>query len=363
MSTGALEGQGAVPGNDVDKDALVAAEGNPAEVTNPPPSGDDADADDLALAEIRKAAEAEGPGQDGSQGEGKTQNDPPAGTKQPEQGEGQQPQGGKPKAVPIERFEQVYNDRKRLQDEVARLAGENIALKSQTAPAQPTVNPKIADLDAQIASLAKKFDDGEITYSELKRQEREIDAQILAIREEDLVARAAQRTSQPAPQPVNDLTFQRETKRLEAEYEPYLDLIPDAYFDGFVSDVRAKLAAEGITEIRANSEELLLLRERIGQAAKAEAAFWSQKSGKPVPTGGQTQPTQAQPARPAAQPSPEQRLAKLAMQSEMPPNLGSLNRTGGVDDAPTEAAIEAMSDEEIAMLSPNMRNKLLGITP
>ncbi len=358
MSTGMLEGHGNGSAVEVDADKLAVAGADAAQVTSPAPV-EELDVDDLHLAELRKAADAEGPGSTAVQTEEGTQAAPDAGA-QPDQ-QDQQPRGERPKHVPIERFQQVYRSAKDLEAANARLIGENLALKSQAPAAQPTVHPQIAALDQQITALAQKFDEGLMTYAEMKSQERGLQAQIDTIREDNIVARAAQR-SQPAAQPaVADLTFQRETQRLEQAYEPYLALIPDTYFDSFVADVRTQLAAEGITEIAPNSEALLLFRERLGQQAQAEAAMWAAKSNKPVPKAGgqQVQPT---PARviPGNQPTVEQRRAKLEMQSDMPPNLGGLLRSGGVEDAPSEASIETMSDDEIAALPASMRNKLLG---
>ncbi len=364
MSTGFLEGHGNGPGTeDVDKDKLVTASADPAPAQPSAPNPDDADVDDLALIALRQAVEAEESGSGAAPIEGQTQADADAGGQPPveqEKNPDGTPKPGKPKMVPIERFQQVYTEKRDLQAEVARLAGENLALKSQAPPTQPTINPQIADLNQQITALAQKFDDGLMTYSELKQQEQALQVQIDRIREDEIVAKASQRV-QPAPAPaVADLTFQRETQRIEAAYEPFMELIPDAYLDGFVATVRSELAAQGITVIKPNSEELLLFREMCGQRAQQQAQHWSNLSGKAIPKpNGQPAPKPTT----GNQPTVEQRRAKLEMQSDFPPNLANLNRSGGVDDAPTEATIEGMSDEEIAALPTTMRHKLMGVTP
>lgn len=358
MSTGMLEGQGNGPTVE-DQDKLVVG-ADAAPVASPQPS-DDRDVDDLMLEQLRAAADAEEPGQGAGGTEGQAQADTNAGTPPAQQDQDAQGQPqGKPKAVPIERFQQVYRTAKDLEAENARLVGENLALKSRTQPAGPTVDPRSSELDQQIVALAQKFDDGLITAAEWKQQERSLQAQIDQIKEDAIAARVAQRSQPPAP--AADLTFNRESQRIESAYEPFMELIPDAYLDSFVATVRAELAAEGIRQIRPNSEELLLFRERCGQKAEAEADMWSRMSNKPVPRKGQPQQTQ-QRAPAGNQPTPEQRMKKLQMQTEMAPNLGQLNRTGGVEDAPSDLAIESMSDEEIAALTPAIKNRLLGITP
>lgn len=259
------------------------------------------------------------------------------------------------------RFDEVLDRAKKGERAAAELAAENIRLKQQLEQhTGPAVNPELGALDAQIDELAQKFDDGTITYKDMKAQERVIQSRRDQIREQEIVNRATARAVETAPKAPNgnDGWLDDQTQQVQQNYGAYIDAIPLHMWDSTVEHVRASLIASGV-KLDGSAKATATIRQKIGEYAKQEHHFFARASGiEPVKPSGQQQ---ARPT-PGNQPTPEQRRAKLALQADMAPDLSTMQRGTGSDQMLTEAQIEEMDEEAIAALPAATRNRLLGLS-
>jgi hypothetical protein len=333
---------------------IVESAAQPAAPAQPEPT----DVDDIELRDAKAAAQAEEAGKAGTGEDGK-----PAAAPAAQPGVQEQPRGTEPPApimIPKARLDEEIGKRTNLEHEVARLNGQLEATKAfvqkpAPAPAQPaapqkTADERLAEVHAKVDALAAKFDAGELTYAQMKQQERTLASEEQSIREEQLLSRVKPQQPAAAGDP---LYLDRLTADLEANH-PYLAAITSEIdFNWLVSRAKEELAAENVPlkgdmgnyRVR---ERVAILSDRFGEVL----------TGKKIALPGAAQPSNGQPSADA-----QARAAKLNLATDLPPNLASM--TGASQPgAPTDRAIESMSDDEIAALPKAVRDKMiLGATP
>lgn len=257
------------------------------------------------------------------------------------------------------RFDEVLDRAKKGEANFAASQARVLELEQQLAKhTGPAVNPEIGALDAQIDELAAKFDNGEITYREMKSQERALQGRRDQIREQDIVNRASARALEAVPKAPagNDGWLAEQTANVQQQYGAYIDAIPLHMFASTVDHVKASLLAEGV-KLDGSERATAILRQRIGEYAKQEHEFFARASGTaPIKPNGQ-QPQQR--PTPGNLPTPEQRRAKLELQGRMEPDISSMQRGTGSDTMLTEAQIEEMDEEAIAALPAAIRQRFL----
>lgn len=352
------------------------------------------DPDDIELQEALEAAKAEeaaakGEQQDDDQPDAESakpdaeqasqnQNDPNAA--KAAEGEDDKPPGI---MIPKQRFDQVNNEKAELSQQNAYLQGQIEAYKAGIGqpqpgqpgakPAEPTAQDRLIDIHMKQDELSAKFDEGEITFAELTKQNRALSDQESAIREEILVAKVRPTESQPAAaQSDGDLYLDQKTIELEESY-PLINVIAtDTFkpqFDALVTMARTELEAETGGPLPNSDRGKYALRQRVAEMCQdhgpvyLKRAGWTdeqiaQASGKPV---AQPQPS-SDPSQPQLSPESKARQAKLELAGEMPPNVASMNGNAGGSEM-TDTQIANLDDEEISALPASTRNKLLGIQP
>ena len=324
------------------------------------------DADALELIEARREAEAEQAGTEGQSEPGK-QPDKDAGQKQaapavkPEGANAEKPA---PVMIPKERLDEVLRRASELERTAAYLQGQLEATRSlaqpqgQPAPQQrqPTPEEALAQVHSHQDELATKFDNGEISFAELQKQQRTLVNQEQQLREQQLMARIQPQQTQPAAAQGDGMYLKTLTKQLEDQH-PYLHEMTDAQINWLAELVKQEMSEQGF-QFRNDDDSRYQLRKQVAQRSDQ---LGPGLTGKQLQLSGQGQPPAPGPSATAAA-----RAAKLNMQGGMPPDLTSIPNQGGGAGTPGELSdteIENMSDEEILAAMPaSVRNKMLGIT-
>lgn len=195
----------------------------------------------------------------------------------------------------------------------------------------------IADIDQEIDALAKQFDDGTITYTKLKQQERELENKKFEIRREQL-----------KPEPVKvvapeDLTLQERTAQLNVDYPILLELTADD-LQPLVPLAYAQAKREGKPIRGGTPQGDLDLRTRV---AKLATLHFGKGTAAPASTTQSPQPTTG--AKPSLSATAQAREKAGERAAEHPPNVADLGRTGGAGE-PTAAELlsklDSMTEDE-----------------
>jgi hypothetical protein len=367
-------------------DPALAAQAGAAETQDPTLA--DIDEEDLkaaiAAAEAEKAAGGAAEGATPDPGAALTAQPKPAG--QPDQATSG---GDKPAdhvTIPKARFDEVAKQR---DDEranaaywrgVAEARGQQGQRTPQGDPAKPggtaqgqppAAEARLAEIQTKQDALAQKFDNGEITYSDLVKESRALNTAEQTIREEMLLAKV-----KPADARARDdgdgLYMDRLTVELETQH-PWCQVFnelkgpeADAAWEFVAKQAQLNMNAAGIdTSTQLGKYELrkeaAKLADKFGPALIGELAKASnitipgQQSGQPSGQGGQQQ-------KPPLSPLAKARAEKLATAADAPPNLSSMNgNAGDPSGLPTDASIEGMDDDAIGNLPDATRNRLLGL--
>jgi hypothetical protein len=275
--------------------------------------------------------------------------------------------------IPKPRFDEVNNKLRDAELENARLRGRleaatPLAPATPAAAPQPTPQDRTLAINAQIDTLAKQFDDGEITLTQYKQQERSFEAQLQAIREEALLAKVPKQ-QQPAAGD-DSLYVHQQTQQVVTEH-PWVSVFEQVGTDADWALVRERAQAdmkERNVDLSNRAAADLELRKTMGRMmddlGPVLVATRAQKQGIVLPNGQpQAQATPAAtPQKPPLSPAAQARAEKLDLAGNAPPNLAALS--GGTDDGgmPSAAAIEMMSDEDIAALPRGVQEKILGLS-
>lgn len=246
--------------------------------------------------------------------------------------------------------------RKRNQELLAnqlRLEGELKALRElATKPAAAEESSAPVDplevISAQRISLAEQADNGDISFSEMRKQDLALEKQARDIEYQRLVA------SQPkAAAPESDLYLEKATAQLAVDY-PILNELSEADLAPFEKLAYAQAAREG-NPIQSGALGTLDLRTRMAQlAAKMYSVPAAVTDG--VKEGKSVDQVKA-----------DALAAKVALQNDMPPNAHDIGK-GNTELGMTEAELtKRLSDptltyEEsaklLATISPATRAKL-----
>lgn len=275
--------------------------------------------------------------------------------------------------IPKPRLDQALSEAERLRQENAYLKGRvdaqaAAAPAAPAAPAQPQQTPEqaLAAIDAATDDLAKRFDDGEITMAEFKREERKLTSQAIAIREQ---------SRPPAPAPVqqvadDDLYLEAETAKMEkahpwtftidqlgeAEAKPIWRFIEERAVQNLVEKgINPRAGKIGAWHLR---NEMAELTDELGPVLAGPRA---QAKGIQLPTVGAPPATQqpAQQQRPGLSPQAQARAAGLAKLASAPPDISTLHGHGGnVGGLPTDGALEAMSEADYDALPKATRDRI-----
>lgn len=382
------------PKPDNDENTNIAAEGQ----QQPPAPGDEGaegkglnftvpqpeDVDDIELEELRKAAKAEEAGEaegdkpgDVKPGEtqtGKTATPKPAPTEGDQNQQGQKPA---PVMIPKERLDEALGKTREAETAAAYWRG---VAEARAQPAQPgqagqagqqqqqqqaTPEDRLAILHSEQDKLAKQFDEGEITYSQLTAKQRDLNNQEQTIREEIVLSKV--KPAAPA-QASDPLYLETLTAQLE-EKHPWTAVLSEfaeksgsnAEWDYLKTKAIDNLTQKGIDPRAGEMGRYELRREMAELCDQLGPALVGDKArALGIATPGQAKaPGQQQQQQPTA----EQREAALKKGEKAPPNLRSM---GGSPDAgdgtPTESRLEEMSEDEIGNMPDSVRRKILGIT-
>lgn len=276
-----------------------------------------------------------------------------------------------PDLIPKPRFDEVNSRVEKLATENAYLKGQ---LDARTAPpaaqtqqAQPTPEQHLQAIASASDNLAKRFDDGEITMAEYKREERTLQSQENALRD--------QMRAPPQPAASNDtgneLYLETLTAQLETQH-PWVAVFDQvgspADWDYLKAAARQNLTERGVDVGKKSALATYELRKEVSRLADelgpSLVAAKAQKAGIQLP-GSQTSTTQtpqAQQPKPLSQQA-QARQAALTKAANAPPDITALNGyTGTEGGMPTDDQIANMSEEDIARLPQAVRNKAMGIT-
>lgn len=363
-------------GNDTTLPAPIDAQPPAAPAAEPAPAP--VDVDDIELQEALAAVKAE----ETSSAQPQQPETPAPAAPQPAAPQAQQPAGEQPAApmIPKARFDEVNSRAAKAAEEAAYWRGVAEArAQAQTAPqggqpapaapAPPTPEQRLADIATATEALAKRFDDGEITMTDFKREERKLADQEQAIREEILLKKV-----QPAAPAQNggdqELYLETLTAQLETQH-PWVGVFDQV---GTQSDwaflknraienlvergIDPSKGAVGKYELR---KEMAQLADAYGPALVGDRAR-AKGIALPNAQASQAQQPSPQPQRPALSPQAQARAAALEKAAGAPPDITALNgHSGDSGGIPSEASLEAMSDEAITALPKAVRDKLMGI--
>jgi hypothetical protein len=281
--------------------------------------------------------------------------------------------------IPKGRFDEALSQRDRAAQEAAYWRGRAEAngqsgtpqggSPGAPQPQQPTADQRLAAIQTQQDALAVKFDNGEITYSDLVREQRTLTNQEQAIREEILLAKVRPAESQAKPG-GDDLYLQTATDQIEQAH-PWcgvfneLGAAADAAWNFVAAQATDNLIARGIDPTAGPRGRLELRKEAAQLADKLGPTLigvMAKAKGIAVP-GQQPTPQGTQPPKAPLSPIAQARQAKLATAANAPPNLNAMNGSNGDPSGlPSEAAIEAMGEDAIGDMPEAQRRRLLGLT-
>lgn len=255
----------------------------------------------------------------------------------------------KPRMVPIERFNEVINERNKTREENAELrgvvAGLTISKGAQAKPdatqeeAEPeTPISRIDKLETEAASLAERYDRGELSFTDYEKARRSIDRQI---------ARLEFEADPPNAQASRDDSYLREqTDRLEEEF-PVLKSISADDVKAIVPLAQRQAAKDGVDF----SGNTLRFRRYVAETAQRIYGAATQ----------QNQTTTAGADASGGTPKPGTAAArKIEQARNAPPNLNNLSVSGRATQVGeyTPQRVAAMSDDELANLPDAVLAKL-----
>ena len=332
------------------------------------------DVDDITLAEAEKELEAEAnsdeesEGSEGGPDENAEATDAAAAADAKEGNEGEAAEGaaaddaGTTPTIPKARFDQVLKERDEAIQTAAYFRG--VADERRAAgtgdgddTAAKTPEEQVAELRAEKAGFAAKFDEGGMTLVEYEAEKDRIEDAVRAVQQEASKPAQAPAATQPE-QTTDSLYLEERTQQIEADH-PYSTLIESDEDWGYLARKTVEsLVSEGVVlpQGQLDQRNQLLLRERI---AALTDTYGPTMTGIPVdklPKTGESTTEGKEPDKPSE--AAEARRNKLAQAAGHPPDIAELGEAGSVDKDPTDAEIEQMSDEEIMALPAETRRRI-----
>ena len=266
--------------------------------------------------------------------------------------------------IPKGRFDEVLSKSAEKDLQIARLQGENEALKMVVKPAAPgtptqpttpaeTHDQKLERIYAAKEALAKKFDDGELGLAEMRRQERKLDDELDQAREARLESRI--KASAPQPQqtaPAPDMRLEEKFEDLETKHV-YLkapEVMRDDRWQFLLTEAASQLRSDGVLTLPEGAPLPPTLRfklgERVALLSDTYGPIWGAKAPQPS----------AAPPKPGVPPVVQARANKLEQAASAPPDLNRLTPQGTQTEI-TEDMLASMSDDEILALPASVRAK------
>lgn len=364
-----------MPAKDEDQHAPVP---NPDdEAVNPPPAPpapDDAEGtappadaftegEDIDAIELREAAEAVEaekaeaavkPG-DGSDDDG----EPPQTAAQANKGG----ENGQTPMIPKPRFDEVNSELDKLRQRNAFLEGA-LAAREQTGqqtgasddgaqkPGQQQPANPVEAINQELLEISRQYDEGDITYTELKQKELELESRKL-----EMLSTAANKPQQQLSL-ADKMFLQQEDARLAKEH-PFVDAVPDDVFDRWVNDARYTLErqmGDQWTGMPPGPEKDLMLRREVAKISDVYGPAILGMTKEQLVSGGSAEPGRQEPRLSQTAAS---RQAKLDKAGNMPPDTSRLTTAAHNNGIPSESEIERMSDEEIAALPAGVRAQIM----
>lgn len=236
--------------------------------------------------------------------------------------------------------------------------------QQDAAPAKPDTNTLIAQAEEKKLELAQKFDDGEITLSEMKKQEVALDREIRTLTEQSLkaVSEEAKKVAEETVSTAKAVEVIESQALKLAEKHPYI-----AEIDAQPPEIRA-----GIWQAIEKEAVASLARKGINAndgTLNSHIALMNEKAALtntygPKYTGKQLQPA-SQPENKPLSEKGQQLAQKVEMANQQPPSLAGAG--SGVDQKTdlTEDDINSMSQDQLADLmkrSPHLVNRAVGFT-
>lgn len=248
------------------------------------------------------------------------------------------------------------------------VADTRIQMTQTTTQTEPVKKPQelLDEIDAGRISLAEKYDNGELTYTEMRKQDLVLQKQSDAIRDGlnkidgDRIRLEAVRSAKT--EAMND-RLNEQAVTLEQQHPSLLMIKSDHQWDFLNQEASRMLLAEGVQLVEGDSASIAALRQRIAELADQYAPIWN-GSPAPAPANGGTSQrpqqtnTPIQPAKTISRPTAQQRGAKLELANQQPP-LSQGNTNGGPIEY-TDQQIVGMTDDELAGLPDAVRNRFLG---
>lgn len=340
------------------------------------------DPDDAELQAARAAVEAETSGaaeptgnEEGSQDAGNGA--PDAGLQELQQQhaaeqDGQQDPAAPAPMIPKARLDEVLQKAQEARDAALYWKGvaEARAAAGQPQGQQPQQQaeqqPQAPDFEAQIKAerdkvldAARRYDEGEITYSELKQSEIAAEDTIATLRKQaEQQHTASQKPAYDPSDPKNwalsdQQYLEQQERKLLAEH-PNLGAMNETQVQALVRLAYQEAHAIG-RPFGVGPAETARLREHIATLSDVYGPRWGvQVPTKPAIQGGQ------KPQQPQLSPQAQARVGKMALQTQLPPDTNGMGQGAAPNQQISDADIMRMSDEEIAALPPAMRNRLLG---
>lgn len=283
----------------------------------------------------------------------------------------QQPQSDEIR-IPKARLDHVLGQNRALELENARLKGlaEGVKQGAQPAPtAAPAPDPilaannRILAIESEQDVLWKRYDAGEITYTEVKQAERKLDGEATQIR--TAIAERQRQPARPAPQApdVNgDVRLAELTEQI-ANNNAWIGYIPAGYLKKSIVPLAEDILAQRGIQITGDAVSTFRLRQATVEVAKAMGAYKLFAPQNMWPEEGQgaaaaPQPTQAQVQRqPAQSLTAAQVKEKLELGRRAPPDMGSAGTRQPGDTISLKDTAD-MTEEELAELGEETLERL-----
>ena len=219
--------------------------------------------------------------------------------------------------------------------------------KTETVPEQTDYAGQIAKAEEEKIALAQKYEDGEISLVELRKQEIELDRQIRAAEDQREQARFNEANkvatdTVAASNRANAVTAEAIKIQEQHPYIAEIDALPEKIREGIwaqiTDEAAANLMKQGINPADGKVESHLAL---IQEKARLTNEYGPRYTGKQLNTDPNSQKADQ------LSDKGKQRLAKLNLADQQPPTL---NGTGAHanDGELTEADLEGMSQDQMA---------------
>lgn len=239
--------------------------------------------------------------------------------------------------------------RQQLQYENAVLKGQVSALTNvvsivkekpgEEVPPEKTADERISEIEDEKLELSKKFDAAEISATEMRTREIELDREARKLTVQ--MATEAAIAAAPKAAPATDLRLEEATAKLPEDY-PIINFLTQAQLAPFEEQAYADAEAEG-KPILPGAKGTLDLRTRIAKLAEETygskmEAYYAKKFGVDL-----APKTVIKPKTVELSPAAKAREAKIAAQDGFPPNVANMGLAAG-GEGMTEAQLEAQLD-------------------